>query len=434
MKKEKYIKTIILLLFDSISFSVAFLLANLSHSTLYHFSSLSSEYLYFQFVVILVIYLLILFTFGFYDKIRFLHQDLKYFFVAGIIFGIVTLAFTNYFDNFSASFVSVLTILLLIISPISRIFARKTFKHINLQEKVFLDVPDQLKNFIREFILKDSYLNLRETADPETADVIILSNTSNNIETVLGSYLNTNKKIFLSDEYGVLFPIREKNAKQILQKSFSYASQKLSKEQYYLAIKRIFDFGFLLIFSPFILFLFSITGLAILIFSGKPIIFANFRIGKDFKPFKMYKFRTMKNKSSSLLSQLLQENFSIKLEFQKYNKLKNDPRITPIGKFLRKTSLDEVPQFINVLIGNMNVVGPRPVLIQSINEVLKYKDTVFKFKPGITGLWQVSGRNQTTFARRLEIDAWYVLNWSIFLDLVICFKTVAKIISAEGAY
>jgi len=96
--------------------------------------------------------------------------------------------------------------------------------------------------------------------------------------------------------------------------------------------------------------------------------------------------------------------------------------------------LDEVPQFINVLIGNMNVVGPRPVLIQSINEVLKYKDTVFKFKPGITGLWQVSGRNQTTFARRLEIDAWYVLNWSIFLDLVICFKTVAKIISAEGAY
>ena len=177
-----------------------------------------------------------------------------------------------------------------------------------------------------------------------------------------------------------------------------------------------------------------ITGVLVFFFSGKPVIYISFRIGKDFKPFKMYKCRTMSKESSTQLSKILKDNHTAKMGFLKYNKLKEDPRITRNGKLLRKTSLDELPQFLNVLIGNMSIVGPRPVLIQSFNDIQNYKDTVFKFKPGITGLWQVSGRNKTTFKRRLELDTWYVLNWSIFLDILIIFKTIFKVLKAEGAY
>ena len=135
------------------------------------------------------------------------------------------------------------------------------------------------------------------------------------------------------------------------------------------------------------------------------------------------------------LEKLLKEDPKIKEEWEKNFKLKNDPRITKIGNFLRKTSLDELPQIFNVLKGEMNFVGPRPVVQEEIDQY--YKDDAeyyFMVKPGITGLWQVSGRSDTDYNFRIETDKWYVLNWSLWLDIIILFKTVKAVLKREGAH
>ncbi len=122
------------------------------------------------------------------------------------------------------------------------------------------------------------------------------------------------------------------------------------------------------------------------------------------------------------------------MEWERDQKLKNDPRITPVGNFLRKTSLDELPQLINVLRGDMSLVGPRPVTQE---ELARYGEEVtfyLRVKPGITGLWQVSGRNDTTYETRVALDTWYVQNWSVYNDLVILFKTIKVVIGRDGSY
>jgi len=135
------------------------------------------------------------------------------------------------------------------------------------------------------------------------------------------------------------------------------------------------------------------------------------------------------------LQDYLDQHPEAKKEWEEFKKLKGfDPRVTKIGKFLRKTSLDELPQLINVIKGEMSLVGPRPYLPREREDMEDYFSTITVAKPGITGLWQVSGRNELTFKERLILDAWYVQNWSLWLDIVILFKTVKVLIKGEGAY
>jgi undecaprenyl-phosphate galactose phosphotransferase len=131
----------------------------------------------------------------------------------------------------------------------------------------------------------------------------------------------------------------------------------------------------------------------------------------------------------------LENNGEALAQWNKYKKLKDyDPRLTKIGKFLRRTSLDELPQIFNVLKGEMSLFGPRPYLPDEECEMNDCIDLILLTRPGITGLWQVSGRNELAFKDRLKLDAWYVLNWSLWLDIVILFKTIRVVLSREGAY
>ena len=165
-----------------------------------------------------------------------------------------------------------------------------------------------------------------------------------------------------------------------------------------------------------------------------PLFFSQKRIGKDGKLFKMYKFRTMVVGADEVLEKLLKEDENAKKEYEKNKKLKNDPRITKVGKFLRKTSLDEFPQFINVLKGDMSLVGPRPYLPREECDMGYYYYYITKCKPGITGLWQVSGRSEICFEDRLELDLeYYKEDFSILTDLGLVVKTVEKTIKREGA-
>ena len=164
-----------------------------------------------------------------------------------------------------------------------------------------------------------------------------------------------------------------------------------------------------------------------------PIFYTQTRIGKDGKLFKMYKYRSMVVGADEILKTYLEENEEARKEYKKYKKLKNDPRITKIGKFLRKTSLDEFPQFINVLKGDMSLVGPRPYLPREKEEINGFFKYITSCKPGITGLWQTRGRSNTTFTDRLTMDMEYYHNHSLKQDIKLIYKTVRNVVKKEGA-
>ena len=163
------------------------------------------------------------------------------------------------------------------------------------------------------------------------------------------------------------------------------------------------------------------------------IFYSHERIGKDGKLFRMYKYRTMVENADEILEKCLAENEEMRKEFEKSQKFKDDPRITKVGKFLRETSLDEFPQFINVLKGEMSLVGPRPYLPRERKEIGEYYNYIIKCKPGVTGLWQVSGRSNMTFQERLDLDIEYYKDKSFNGDVKLLLKTVAKTLKHEGA-
>lgn len=170
---------------------------------------------------------------------------------------------------------------------------------------------------------------------------------------------------------------------------------------------------------------------------GGPILFGHNRIGRDLKPFKMYKFRSMYIDAEERLEKILDEDEELRKEFYSNFKLKDDPRITEAGKFLRKTSLDEFPQFINVIKGDMSLVGPRPVVQKEVDMYYgtEMGQKVFQAKPGITGMWQANGRSDIEdYDERIALDLYYIRNWSIWLDIIILIKTVKNVISRKGAY
>jgi UDP-galactose-lipid carrier transferase len=168
--------------------------------------------------------------------------------------------------------------------------------------------------------------------------------------------------------------------------------------------------------------------------SDGPIFFAHRRIGSGGKSFPCLKFRTMVTNGDQILKETLERDPAAAAEWHATQKLKNDPRVTRIGKFLRKTSLDELPQLINVLLLQMSLVGPRPIVE---SEVRFYGDDIahyYNTRPGVTGLWQVSGRSNTSYTRRVQLDVWYVNNWTVWLDIAVLLKTLPAVLSRSGAH
>ena len=206
--------------------------------------------------------------------------------------------------------------------------------------------------------------------------------------------------------------------------------------KFYKYIKILFDLLFSLIFLISFLPLFLVISLLIKLSSRGPIFFSQKRIGKNNISFRCIKFRTMYPEAKDILENLLMQDSLLKSEFEANHKIKNDPRITTIGKLLRKTSLDELPQFINVLRGEMSIIGPRPIVKEEKKKYGKYFKKVSSIKPGITGLWQVSGRNKLTYKRRVMLDLNYVDNHNFLMDLRILLRTFGVILFPldRGAY
>lgn len=164
-----------------------------------------------------------------------------------------------------------------------------------------------------------------------------------------------------------------------------------------------------------------------------PLFYEQLRYGKNGKVFRLYKFRSMCIGADKKLKEYLENNEEARKEFEKTHKLQNDPRITKIGNFLRKTSLDELPQMINILRGDMSFVGPRPVVEKEVEDYGKNKEKFLSVKPGLTGYWQVNGRSNTTYEERMKMELYYVDNCSLWLDIKIFFKTFITVFKKEGA-
>jgi undecaprenyl-phosphate galactose phosphotransferase len=200
-------------------------------------------------------------------------------------------------------------------------------------------------------------------------------------------------------------------------------------------IKRGFDFVVASALLLFVAPLLAVVALKIKLFDGGAVVFTHIRIGRHGRLFKCYKFRTMIPNSAEVLAELLASDPEARAEWEKDRKLKNDPRITPIGRFLRRTSLDELPQLMNIVKGEMSLVGPRPVVPDELDLYGEARVYYLQVRPGLTGLWQISGRNDVDYERRVSLDTWYVRNWTLWSDVLILFRTLLIVPSrSSGAY
>jgi len=204
--------------------------------------------------------------------------------------------------------------------------------------------------------------------------------------------------------------------------------------QYRMFINIVYNYILAVILLPLLLPIIGLIALLVKRDSKGPVFFMQERLGIDGEVFLVYKFRTMHINGDEILQEYLKEHPEEVENYEVYCKYENDPRITKIGKILRNTSADELAQIFNVLKGQMNFVGPRPYMVTEKEKIgTTNAGVILKVKPGITGLWQVSGRNELTFEDRIKMDKWYIYNWSLWMDFVIFVKTISVVLNRSGA-
>lgn len=197
---------------------------------------------------------------------------------------------------------------------------------------------------------------------------------------------------------------------------------------------RLLDISLIVLAAPYILLVFFVIVILIVLDSKGPVFYRQARIGRFGRKFHVYKFRTMVQDADRVLTNHLGSSPELKAEWLATRKLKNDPRVTRVGSVLRKLSLDELPQLWNILTGDMSLVGPRPIVDDEVERYGECFDLYIQVRPGLTGLWQVSGRNDITYEQRVALDEYYIRNRSLRLDMEILLKTVVVVLSGKGAY
>uniref|UniRef100_A0A7V3UZN2 Undecaprenyl-phosphate galactose phosphotransferase WbaP n=1 Tax=candidate division WOR-3 bacterium TaxID=2052148 RepID=A0A7V3UZN2_UNCW3 len=198
--------------------------------------------------------------------------------------------------------------------------------------------------------------------------------------------------------------------------------------------KQVLEFVLSLVLTIILLPLFAVLALLVKISSPGPVFFRQPRIGKNGRVFTCLKFRTMYQDAEARLQEILRSNPAVRAEWERFARITADPRVTPIGRLLRRFSLDELPQLLNVIKGDMALVGPRPYLLSELERVGEYIKTIVRVRPGLTGLWQVSGRAELPFQERMILDEYYIRNWSLWLDFSILVRTIKAVLTGRGAY
>lgn len=290
-----------------------------------------------------------------------------------------------------------------------------------IQEKKIFGSVGEFSRFIKELGIKTAIIAM-PSLPPERLSVLTASVQNDTVNTMIipdlkGIALLNTALFHLFVEEIFLLHLRN-NLKSITNRF----------------VKRLFDITVSIVFLLVVLPLIAFFGIIIRLETPGSAIYAHDRIGRNGKFFRCYKFRTMRRDAEKKLKEMLGSSETLRNEWENTWKLKDDPRVTKIGRFLRKCSLDELPQIFNVIKGEMSLVGPRPYLPRERAEIEENFRVISSAKPGITGLWQVSGRSNMNCKYRVKLDTWYVMNWSLWLDIAILFRTIKVVLRAEGAY
>ena len=437
---KNYLSKSILILSDILTIFISTILAFYTRDILSPiintpFNQSSNNYFDFY---ILNIFIVTIFVYeGIYNKrFDFWHESKHI--IKSLIFSFLLvmayLAITKSIEEFSRLFIFFIFLYLTIFIPLEKLIIKNILFKISLWQREAKIYGDD--TFLQKEIFTNSYIGYCESKDNNTKTVFINAQKLNpkELKSILDKEIETREEV-------IFIPTIEGYD---LSQSFIYSlsnsrtnlieiKNKL-KSKYRLALQQIFNYLLAILLLPILLPIIAILAFLIKKESPGPIFFAHYRVGKGGKLIPTLKFRSMYSDAKERLDKLLEDD-KIREEWENNFKLKDDPRVTKIGAILRKTSLDELPQIFNVLKGEMNFVGPRPVVQQEIEQYYKSDAGYYLMvNPGITGLWQVSGRSDTDYEFRVKSDKWYVSNWSLWLDIVILFKTVKVVIKRDGAY
>lgn len=354
--------------------------------------------------------------------------------VVSLVIVFAYLALTKTLKEYSRAVILIAFILMAFFVPLFKNVAKKILYRIGLWQREAKVYGDDA--FIRDEIFGNHYLGYVEATQREPRTVFINSK---------GTDADTLRAI-MDDEIGkrhevVFIPLLDEfdlTQSHIYELSNTQTSliviQNRLKSRYRMVLKRLSDWSMFLVALPL---LFPVLGtIAWMIRREEPgssVLFRQKRLGEEGRVFVCLKFRTMYEESDAMLAEYLEAHPEEVAHYEVYHKYLHDPRVTRIGRFLRRTSLDELPQIFNVFSGEMSFVGPRPYMLNEKDKIGDKLETVLSVKPGITGLWQVSGRNDVDFRERVDLDVWYIRNWNLWMDIVILFKTVKAVLFRKGA-
>jgi len=431
---------IFLFIFDLIgiyiSLILGFVIANVLNYTVdfssHEFLSASYGFYIFYLIIPFIFFYEGIYThrFDFWHELRLIIISLFLSFI--IVFAYLSL--TKDSGVYSRSVIIISFLLMTILIPLIKMSIKKKMFKIGLWKlgvKVLNDNPN-----LESEIFNNPYLGYIKSSRKEASIVFINSQSHNikDLKDLLEEEISSKKTVMfvpVFDNYQFsnsdMFELNNSRTNLIV------LQNKLSSE-YRMAINIVYNYILALLLLPLLLPIIGIISLLIKYDSKGPIFFRQERLGVDGKVFSVFKFRTMHSNGDAILKNYLEENPKELENYKIYCKYENDPRITKIGRILRNTSADELAQIFNVLKGEMNFIGPRPYMVTEKEKIGHTNaDIILKVKPGITGLWQVSGRNELTFDERVNLDKWYIYNWSLWMDFVIFLKTVNVVLHKSGA-
>ncbi len=404
-------------------------------------STNSFENSLFNYLTLYPMYLIVLSIFG-YEGIYTYRYDFWHesrMIIKSLIFGLIILfaylAMTHTIEEYSRVAIVLSFLFMIFLIPISKNILKKNLYKIGLWRReatVYSNDP-----FVTKEIFENHYMGYIQSSEGKVNTVFINSSgeDAQSLHKIISQKIKeTNEVIFvpLINEYDLTYS----HIYQIFNtRTNLIVFQNRMKSFYRIWIKKIFDISIALLILPLLIPI--LLFIAFMIKKEEPkgsILFKHDRLGKNGEIFTCYKFRTMYENGKEKLDTYLKENPNEIENYNKYHKYINDPRITKIGYTLRKISLDELPQIFNVLKMEMSMIGPRPYMLNEKEKIGQEIDTILSAKPGITGLWQVSGRSDVDFHSRVQLDIWYINNWTLWMDLIILLKTIKVVLKRDGAY
>jgi exopolysaccharide biosynthesis polyprenyl glycosylphosphotransferase len=406
-----------------------------------YFSDYDGQWSRFLFSGLLfVLLLLIFYSLGLYTRRNDFWEETRKIFLALFYLFVFIAAFvflTKSSEQYSRAMIVLMLFNAAWLLPLGRVLAKKMLTKLGIWQKPALIVgePEQVEHLKNQLRL-NWYLGYVPTDEADKEGVVFISTRGmpvEELERLIGTYKKRFEDVIVIPYlHHLSFANAEIIDLRIGQVSMINIQNQLFRKKNIL-LKEIAEMAAIIAILPIFALLYVLIAVWIKTDSRGPVLYRQKRLGRGGRVFECYKFRTMYVDNRHLLDKYLKAHPEEVEYYHRYHKYRNDPRITGAGKWLRKFSLDELPQILNILKGEMSLIGPRPYMVEERRKLGEAAETILHVRPGITGFWQIKGRNDLTFAERVELDVWYIQNWSLWLDFIIFVKTFEVLATRRGA-